>query len=417
MKSVVTSIAALSWFAALALAQPQPQRYKLTDLGPVGPPPGQPYSIANTGLAAGTAQMPDGTMHGVLWYRGLKADIRANRLGGPNSQAFGVNERGQVVGEAQTSVSNGEDFCGFNFLGLPPSATACRPFVWQNGMIAELPNTLGGANAVANVINNRGDVVGFAETNQHEPGCPVSRFAPVIWQNGVMQQLPTFGGDPDGGVFGINDNGQAVGVSGSCAPFNPNSQLYLFESHAVLWQTGGVRAAATNLGSFGGTGAFAGNHACAINNRGQVVGHSDVTGDTTTYAFLWTKETGMHPLLPPSGDFASIALSINDRGEVVGSSFNTEFVFRAFLWRNGVMTDLNTLIPANSPLYLQLAASINASGEIVGFGQTINGEVHGFLATPSDGEDAHDGRGTIHPRVPSENARRLLIRRLGIRGR
>jgi probable HAF family extracellular repeat protein len=125
----------------------------------------------------------------------------------------------------------------------------------------------------------------------------------------------------------------------------------------------------------------------------------------------------MHPLLPPSGDFASIALSINDRGEVVGSSFNTEFVFRAFLWRNGVMTDLNTLIPANSPLYLQLAASINASGEIVGFGQTINGEVHGFLATPSDGEDAHDGRGTIHPRVPSENARRLLIRRLGIRGR
>src|SRR5690242_3610967 len=117
MKSILTSIAAGSLLATLAIAQPP--RYNVIDLGPVGPPPGQPYFIANTGLAAGTAQMPDGTMHAVLWYKGQKTDIGANRLGGPNSQAFGVNELGQVVGEAQTSVANGEDFCGFNFLGLP----------------------------------------------------------------------------------------------------------------------------------------------------------------------------------------------------------------------------------------------------------------------------------------------------------
>jgi hypothetical protein len=43
--------------------------------------------------------------------------------------------------------------------------------------------------------------------------------------------------------------------------------------------------------------------------------------------------------------------------------------------------DLNTLIPKNSPWYLQNAESINDAGEIVGTG-LINGEPHAFLATP-----------------------------------
>jgi probable HAF family extracellular repeat protein len=416
MKRMLTTIAAGSLLATLALAQPP--RYKLTDLGPVGLPPGEPYFIANTGLVAGAAPMPDGTMHAVLWYGGHKLDIGANRLGGPNSQAFSVNDRGQVVGEAQTSVPNSEDFCGFNAMGLPSSATACRPFVWQNGMIAELPNTLGGANAVANLINNRGAVAGLAETNQHEPGCPVGQFSPVIWQNGKLQSLPTYAGDPDGGVFGINDKGQSVGASGSCAPFNPNSQLYLFESHALLWDSDG---SVHDLGNFGGTGAFAGNHGCAINNQGQVVGHSDVTGDTTTYGFLWTAKTGMQPLYPLSRDFASLANSINDSGEVVGASFDANFVFRAVLWQNGKPTDLNSLLPAGSPLYLQLAASVNSSGEIIGFGQTSKGEIHGFLATPNNDENARESvlpsAESVTPAVPSESSRKLLFQRLGIRAR
>ena len=60
---------------------------------------------------------------------------------------------------------------------------------------------------------------------------------------------------------------------------------------------------------------------------------------------------------------------------------------RAFLYQNGVMTDLNTLIPAESPWYLQNAASINEAGEIAGYG-TINGETHAFLAKPVIGETA-----------------------------
>ena len=182
MKSIiVTSIAASSLFAALVLAQPraQPPSYTVTDLGFVGI--GQPYFITNNSIVSGAATAPDGTDHAVLWYKGLKTDIGTPGLGGLNSVAFGANERGQAVGEAETSIPdpNGEDFCGFTAYGLFPSATTCLPFLWQNGVMTKLP-TLGGANGHANMINNRGEVVGLAENNTKDPGCPVSQFEPVI---------------------------------------------------------------------------------------------------------------------------------------------------------------------------------------------------------------------------------------------
>jgi len=81
---------------------------------------------------------------------------------------------------------------------------------------------------------------------------------------------------------------------------------------------------------------------------------------------------------------ASLALGINDRGDVVGASLDTSFNPRALLWENGVMTDLNTRIAANpSGLHLLLALSINSRGEIVGLAATSTG-LHGFLATPVD---------------------------------
>jgi hypothetical protein len=56
---------------------------------------------------------------------------------------------------------------------------------------------------------------------------------------------------------------------------------------------------------------------------------------------------------------------------------------RAFLWENGVITDLNTLVPANSPLYLLTGFSSNSRGEIAGFGVTTDGEIHAYLASPN----------------------------------
>jgi probable HAF family extracellular repeat protein len=77
------------------------------------------------------------------------------------------------------------------------------------------------------------------------------------------------------------------------------------------------------------------------------------------------------------GDFASVAIGINEKGEVVGASFAADFSARAFLWENGTMFDLNKLIPPNSGWQLQVASSINSRGEIVGYGA-----IHGFLAIP-----------------------------------
>jgi hypothetical protein len=74
MKTIVTSIAASSLLAALALAQPL--RYTVTDLGTLpGGTYSQPFAITNNGLVGGTASLPDGTQHAVLWYKRLKLDI------------------------------------------------------------------------------------------------------------------------------------------------------------------------------------------------------------------------------------------------------------------------------------------------------------------------------------------------------
>jgi probable HAF family extracellular repeat protein len=237
---------------------------------------------------------------------------------------------------------------------------------------------LGGNNGVANSINSQGQAVGMAENQTLDPSCPapqVLQFKPVLWQNGKVQQLPTFPGDLNGIAFGINDSGQIAGTSGICAAFDPHSNTNIFPNHALLWQDGTM----TDLGNLGGT---TGNIALAINNQGQVVGDSDLPGDQVFHAFLWTKEKGMHDLGVLPGDVYSSAAGLNNADQVVGLSLDADFNLRAVLWEKGVAIDLNTLIPAKSGLFLQLAESINSRGEIIGFGQTSAGDTHAFMASP-----------------------------------
>jgi probable HAF family extracellular repeat protein len=380
MKSIiVTSIAASSLCAGLAIAEPP--SYIVTDLGPVGI--GQPYFLTNNSIASGGASNPDGTDHAVLWRKGLKIDLGTPGLGGLNSVAFGANERGQAVGEAETSSPdpNGEDFCGFNSLGISPFHNTCLPFLWENGVMTALP-TLGGNNGVVNQINNRGQAAGGAENTTRDLSCPapyVFQVRPATWEKGMIQELPTVVGDLNGLALAINDNGQVVGASGDCGPFNEISFFNLLPRHALLWQNG----VATDLGNLGGTGHGSGNIALHLNNLTHVVGCSDLKGDANSHAFLWTSETGMQDLGTLPGDVDSCAISINDAGEIVGVSNDASFNFRAFVRQNGVMTDLNTLIPADSPLFLLVATSNNARGQIAGLAiEKSTGEAHAFLATP-----------------------------------
>jgi len=157
---------------------------------------------------------------------GLKIDF--GTLGGRNSWTNydGLNDRGQAAGFSETSVPdpNGEDICSFG------THLTCRPFLWQNGHMRALP-TLGGNNGQASAINNRGQIAGFAENGIVDSTCPPGTtnnriILPVLWEKGEAHPLPTVGSDPDGVAFGINNQGQATGYSGTCTL--PN---------ALLWRT------------------------------------------------------------------------------------------------------------------------------------------------------------------------------------
>jgi len=417
MKRIATAIAAGTLLAAFAWAQPGKPGYTVIDLGAVGNPPGGPNFIAANGLVAGAAATADGSaMRAVLYYKGHTLDLGA---GHPNSAALGVNDLGQVVGEADTmNPAGADDFCGFNADGFP-SSSACLPFLWHNGIIKLLP-TLGGANGIANMINNRGQAVGWAETATSGPGCPVSRFEPVLWQSDGIRQLSIAvpgSSDTYGLAAQINDNGQIVGASGTCGPFDSLSEVYLVENHALLWDREGTPH---DLGNLGGEGGLAGNHACALNNHGQVVGHSELTSDPSGpfHAFLWTEAAGMVDLKTLPGDFASLALGINEQSLVVGASISADFnALTAVLWQNGAITDLNQLITVN-PAKLQLLAafSINFAGEIVGFAfSPADNSVHGFMATPNSGQNPSLTPQNVGKPTLTESARKLVLRRLAIR--
>jgi len=397
MKSMMSAFALISFLvAAIAIAQStvnfQAQengtrygnlpRYRVTDLGTLPDGSGAfdaAWWVNNSGLSVGVVTLTDGTYHGVVWNKGVTTDLGTPGLGGTNSWAFGVNNMATPNGYAETDTldPNGEDFCGFG------TYLICLGFVWQNGAMISLP-TLGGSNGESMRINNRGDVAGYTENSTPDPDCPapqVLQFKPVIWEKGQAHELPTFDGDREGFAWGISDEGEVVGASGTCAPFN-NDGLYLLEAHALYWQNGTV----TDLGNLGGTGGMGvlGNAAYSVNNRGDVVGHSDLSGDTATHAFLWTKRTGIQDLGTLPGDLLSYATDINDFGEIVGASVNSSGNYRAVVWERGQPVELNTLIVSggDAGLFLAAAYSINERGEIVGWGLTSGGDIHAYLAKP-----------------------------------
>ncbi len=177
-----------------------------------------PITSTSTTIASGRA---------VISIYGLNIDL--GTLGGKNSWTNygGINDRGEAVGMSETSVPdpNGEDICAFG------TKHTCRPFLWRDGHMMALP-TLGGNNGQASAINNRGQIVGISETTVPDSGCPPSKslersILPVLWEKGEVRALPTLAGDPDGFVQGINDQGQAVGSSGTCTSI---------ATHAVLWE-------------------------------------------------------------------------------------------------------------------------------------------------------------------------------------
>ncbi len=433
MKSkILKYIAVMTVFAALAApsrlaAQDQQEHhtkqthYSVKDLGTLGGTVSSgANSINNKSWVTGHSNLlGDQEEHAFLWRKGVMTDL--GTLGGFNSNVpFPVkNDEGLIAGGSQTSAI---DPLGENFFGpitCDQNGDLCkggdlinRGFVWQEGVITALA-TLGGNNGVATGANNRGEVVGFAENATQDPSCAppqVLDWEAVLWgpEPGEIRELSPFPGDSVAAALAINDHGDVVGGSGICGPVSPAVSL-----HAVLWQDSSL----IDLGNLGGA---MNNVALAINNRGQVAGFSDLSGDATFHAFRWENGT-MTDLGTLPGDFSSSASGINNQGQVVGSSCDQNGNCRVFLWENGAMTDLNTLVPQRSSLYLAMASDINDRGEIVGNAvpKGTNYE-RAFLAVPRpDGDDSEAAMfaaqvgGNPTPRVTlPEKVRKGLQRRM-----
>jgi len=375
----------------------KPVHYSVRNLGTLGGALGSSaHSVNDRGWTAGVANLTgDAEEHAALWQDGVVTDL--GTLGGNNSNVdFPVkNDEGLTVGFAQTSAIDplGETFC--TFVCTPSggacngSNQSCRGFRWRDSLMEPL-GTLGGNNSAATGANNHGLVVGLAENTTQDPNCvspQVLDYQAVVWRGDTIHELTPISGDAIGVAIAVNDNGQIVGGTGMCGSGPGIGPAFI---HAVVWKN----HLPTDLGNLGG--AF-NNVAYAINNRGQVVGASDLAGDNTGHAFLWQKGV-MTDLGTLPGDFLSAALAINDNGQVVGQSCDVNFNCRAFLWQNGVMSDLNA-IAVGSPLYLIAAADINSRGEIVGTGVDPNsGEPLAFAAVPCEQDCAGGERpGIVHP--------------------
>lgn len=199
MKPTLTLITVITIFAVampihLAAQDPEYLRYSMIDLGTLGGTSSVAYSVNSKGWVAGAASLPGNTaQHAVLWRMGRKTDL--GTLGGPNSTAyFPLNDRGEVSGFSDTATPDpfGEDFCGFG------THLVCLPFVWQKGVRTQLP-TLDGNNAIANEVNNRGQVGGVAETSTPDPTCvapQVLQAEPVVWEKGQDRATSDVPGRP-----------------------------------------------------------------------------------------------------------------------------------------------------------------------------------------------------------------------------
>ena len=396
MKSVLKLISVTILFAVAATpvrlaAQAGQVHYKLITLGTLGGSVANPYGGINnqTWLTGDSSLNGDLTEHGFLWRDGAMIDL--GTLGGENSSVGEptTNVIGLIVGNAQTgnvdptgdctmvNPSTGATYgeCWGSGFSCPASTLpnfACqgyqnlvRGFAWKDGVMSALP-TLGGHNGAAYGANNLGQIVGLAETNTRGSNCIAPQQfnveAVVYGPNpGEIQALPPLPGDKVAGAVAINDLGQVVGGSGpKCALPSP-----YYIAHAVLWKDGKP----IDLGNFGGV---RNNLASAINNRGQVVGASDLPGDKKSqpfsapaHAFLW-QDGVLTDLgtLPAPWNFSSGAGNINESGQVVGTSCDANFNCHGFLWEDGVMTDLNALLPAGTALQVIAGGGINDLGEI-----------------------------------------------------
>jgi uncharacterized membrane protein len=358
--------------------------YVVTNLAGLGGTASAGSSVNNQGVIAGFATDPgDGTMQAAVWRADESQAHGLGTLGGANSAVLWPvkNNSGLVVGIAETdevSQYNEAWSCSAFFPGSP-THHICLGFAWRDNVMTPLP-TLGGDSGFETGANNRGQVVGWAETAEADPTCNLPQvlgFHATMWDLnlGRVSELLPLAEDTASAATAINDQGDVVGISGIC----DNAVGRFTARHAVLWHHG----LPTDIGSFGGVSW---NTPMAVNHDGTVVGFANPAGDTDggfrARPFVWTRSGGFQPLDLLSGDATGQALGINGRGQIVGLSCGASGC-RAVIWENGGVTDLNSLAVEYDG-HLIYANDINDAGVVTGqASDPFSGSVVAFRAVPA----------------------------------
>jgi len=338
--------------------------YQVTDLGTLGGAESAAYAINDSGEVVGYSLNGQGLERAFRTAPSSPINPSTDdlgTLGGSYSRAYGINAVGQVVGYA----------------GLPGSADGHHAFrTAPNARINSTTDdlgTLGGTWSVALAINASGQVVGDSKLSGASIYSHAFRTGPNQPINPATDRL-----DPDGwtsGAYAINGSGQVAGWA-----WDGYERQF-----AIRSMSDGSFTYAVDLG---GLRKYAVGWAHNVNASGQAVGIAYADNDTE-HAFRTAPnarinaETDDLGALGPPDLWSSNAWGINDRGEVVGSSWLAESSLpsHAFLYDGVKMVALEELIDPALGWALNEARDINNLGQIVGWG-TIGGQTHAFLLTP-----------------------------------
>jgi probable HAF family extracellular repeat protein len=286
---------------------------------------------------------------------------------GKSSISVRYREAAKVLG---LSVNDAGQVVGISDNGVPDpfslfGITQIRTFFWQDGRLQDI-GTLGGPDALPGTgcDNQRpGLIVGTSFTSftaNDDTGMPA--LDPFLWYNGKMIDLGNLGGTVSIGQC-ANNRGDVIGQSNL-----PGDVL----THAFVWHSGKMK----DLGTLGGPNS----EAIWINDAKDIVGSADLTAPDIHDAVRW-RHGQILDLGTVPGDACSRGRGINSHGQIVGGSSDCHNFLHAFVWEEGgPMLDLNTLIPEDSGLQLTNAININDRGEILAKSVPVG-------VTPIDDED------------------------------
>jgi probable HAF family extracellular repeat protein len=257
-----------------------------------------------------------------------------------------------------------------------PGATQTHAFLWQGGVMHDL-GTLGGTYSGAYAINARGQVAGLSTINSiPNPDTGISTIDPFFWDGNRMVDLGSLGGTY-GYAQSLNNRGQVIG----------NSNLPGDGFHrAFLWP--GRDGKMIKLPTLGGTRS----EAKAINIAGDVTGAARLPGDTLSHPVLWMNGRVIDLGVVP-GDLCAEGMAINSRRQIVGFSNHDHCGgphAHGFLWENGMLFDLNRLISNPTAITVFEGTFINERGEITGNAVTPEGNTHAVVLIPCD--ESHPNR-------------------------